>query len=82
MPALLIIVALALAALRIGGEKGEAFQAAAHCFVGAMFYAGYVEYGYTWTTGGRSAMQKIWIGTFLTVVEVACFVWFEFFQRA
>jgi hypothetical protein len=75
---ILLIVAIVLGALRIGGHTSEAYQAVAHLFVGGLFAAGYVKYQYTWTNGGQIAMNKIWLGVALSVLEVACALWFKF----
>jgi FtsH-binding integral membrane protein len=81
-PLLIYVIAFVLAALRVAGHKSEAFQAVAHLFVGGLFAAGWVEYGFTWTgikcDGGKSAMRKIWLGVALSLVEVGCFLWFKF----
>jgi hypothetical protein len=75
---LLLTIAIVLSMLRIGGHTSETYQAAAHLFVGGLFAAGYMQYRYTWTEGGRDAMRKILLAIGLTAVEVACFLWFRF----
>lgn len=75
---LLVVATIILAALRIAGVTHEAYQAVAHLFVGGLFAAGYVDYSYTWTEGGWSGMRLIYLGIALSVVEVACALWFKF----
>lgn len=53
-----------VAALRVGGERGEFFQGVAHVWVGGLF-------GHAW--GGRSRYSLAW-ALALTAVEIACFV--------
>jgi FtsH-binding integral membrane protein len=78
------IVALLLAITRIAGHKSEAFQAVAHLFVGGLFAAGYVEYGFTWTgigcDKGRAAKRKLWLAVALSLIELACGLWFKFME--
>lgn len=61
MTYLIPVVCAALAALRIGGERGMFFQGVAHVFVGLLF-------GYAW--GGRSRLAFVY-ALALTAVEVA-----------
>ena len=61
--ALILITSIILGALRIGGEKGEIFQAVAHLWVGGLFVAG--------TLRSRSVL---WIAIALSVLELACFL--------
>ena len=61
--ALILITSIILGALRIGGEKGEIFQAVAHLRVGGLFVAG--------TLRSRSVL---WIAIALSVLELACFL--------
>jgi hypothetical protein len=63
-----IPIALALVALRLLGHKDQAFQAAAHLFVGGLFAA-------WWTT--RPAPASRWnlgLAVALSLVEVAAFL--------
>jgi len=55
---------LALAALRVGGERGEFFQGVAHIWVGGLF-------GFAW---GRRSRFAFVAGLALTAVEVAAFL--------
>lgn len=59
----------ALAALRVGGETGAAFQAVAHLFVGGAFAAGWRG----WSTDTLKTTPFIQ-GLVLTAVETACFL--------
>ncbi len=61
--ALILITSIILGALRIGGEKGEFFQAVAHIWVGGLFVLG--------TLRSRSVL---WIAIALSVLELACFL--------
>ncbi len=58
-----LIVSIVLALLRIGGEKGELFQAIAHLWAGGLFVAGVIR--------NRPAL---WIAIALSLVELACFL--------
>ena len=86
MFALTLIIAAVLAAIRIAGHTSEAYQAIAHLFVGGLFAAAWVEYRCTWADGGlwgqdratRGAMHKLYLALALSVVEVACALWFKF----
>lgn len=75
-----ILIAVALAALRIAGHKSAMFQAAAHLFVGGLFAVGYRDYRRDWASesGSKAALFNIWIAIALSVVEVACALWFHF----
>lgn len=83
---MIYIVALVLAVMRIAGHTSEAYQAVAHLFVGGLFAAGWMEYQFTWDAGGlwgsnqatSGAMKKIWLGIVLSLIEVACALWFKF----
>jgi hypothetical protein len=73
---LAILIAVALAALRIAGHKSEAFQAVAHLFVG-----GLLTYG--WEVDKSRFHPKTWelsawLAVSLSAVEVACFLWSHF----
>ncbi len=59
------VSAVALAGIRILGDRSSAFQAVAHLFVGGLFGA--------WLEGGRSARPLLWTALLLSVVELACF---------
>jgi hypothetical protein len=77
MQAVNILIAVALAALRIAGHKSEAFQAAAHLFVGGLLTAGWVaDKSRFWPSTWKF---YTWLAIALSVVEVACFIWFKFF---
>jgi hypothetical protein len=70
-----ITIAIALAALRVGGHRSEAFQATAHLFVGGLL-------AYGWSVDKSrlppSTWQlSAWLAVLLTAVEVACFLWFN-----
>ncbi len=70
----LLIIAFILAIVRIAGHKSEAFQAIAHCFTGGLVASAFTEYRFTWTTGGRNALQKFYIAIGLSIVEIVCFI--------
>jgi hypothetical protein len=80
------IVAFVLAALRIAGHKSQTFQAVAHLFVGGLFTAAWWQYGETWADGGlwgqsaavAPAMRKFYLAIGLSVIELACALWFRF----
>jgi hypothetical protein len=72
--AILILVSIVLAVMRIGGVKGESFQAVAHLWVGGLFASGGTEHYYTWGTGTGSSMVKIELAVVLSLVELACFL--------
>lgn len=63
-----IAFSVALALIRAGGEMGQAFQAVAHVFVGGLFAA--------YATTKRPIHLVLAIA--LSVVEVACFLYFKF----
>ena len=63
--ALLCVVALALAFLRVAGHRSSFFQAVAHLFVGGLFGA--------WMHD-RTAKPYLYLALGLTAVEVACFL--------
>jgi len=65
---LTIPIAVVLAALRLMGHKDQAFQAAAHLFVGGLFVAWFL---------GRPPAQARWnlaIAVVLSVIELAAFL--------
>lgn len=72
------VVAFILAVLRIAGHKSEAFQAVAHLFVGGLFTAAWWQYRETWTEGGKAAMHKSYLAIGLSLIELACALWFRF----
>jgi len=62
--AILIIVSVVLAGLRIGGMTHPTFQALAHLFVGGLLTDGCV----------RRQWVEIGLGVALSAVELACFI--------
>lgn len=58
-----ILLAFFLAALRLDGATGIAFQATAHLFVGW-------QLGWWYNTGNKS---PLWVALALSAVEVYCF---------
>jgi hypothetical protein len=73
--ALLVLVSIAMAALRIGGMTNEFFQAVAHLWVGGLFAAGYMEHKWTWATKKHgNAKIKFALGCVLSFVELMCFL--------
>lgn len=78
-----ILIAVSLAALRIAGHKSEAFQAAAHLFVGWLL-AGWWFSPVSYDGTGRAREYDRTSGLYLTlavvlsIVEVACALWFKF----
>jgi len=89
MNALLIAISVVLAVMRIGGAHDQVYQAAAHVFIGWLIGAGYYQYSSaewgSWnapvsTPTGESSLWKFGLVLFLSVVEVACFIWFRFFS--
>jgi phosphotransferase system glucose/maltose/N-acetylglucosamine-specific IIC component len=71
-------IAAAFATMRAAGYKSEAFQAAAHLFVGGLIAAAFVQffaietesqYYRFWTP----ARQNITIAVVLSIIELACF---------
>ena len=79
---LIVVFALILAALRIGGVKHEAFQAIAHLFEGGLLWAGAIEMQFSWSDGGLmhriNAYVKLGTAVVLGVVELICFAIFFF----
>jgi len=78
-----IIIAVGLTALRIAGHKSEAFQAMAHLFVGWLIAAWWFSpASYDGSGKAREYDRKsglyLWLAIVLSVVEVACFLWFKF----
>lgn len=68
---LLLAAAVALSALRIGGNVSPAFQAVAHVYVGGLIGA--------WLAGqGRG---YFWLAAALSALEVGCAIWFRLFAR-
>lgn len=73
-----IAISIVLAVLRIAGIHTAAYQAAAHLFVGALIGAFVIQWDRDgW--GGYHQRLNLWLTVALSVVEVACFVWFRFF---
>ncbi len=62
----LAVIAIILAAIRIGGVTHIAYQAAAHLFVGGLIAAGVVK-------GRRAGRYEIALAVALSVVEVLVF---------
>ncbi len=70
------VVAVILAGIRIAGHKSQSFQAAAHLFVGGLLGAAISELcrgGDGWKFG---AANELAVAIALSIVEVACFIWF------
>ena len=61
--ALILIMSIILGALRIGGERGEIFQAVAHLWVGGLFVGGVLR-----------SLSYLWIAIALSLLELACFL--------
>ncbi len=87
MRATLLIIALVLAALRVAGHTSEAYQAAAHLFVGGLIGAWLVNVAarIRIRAGGglahkehRAAAFHLSLAVALSVVEVICFIVFRF----
>lgn len=60
---LTLIVSIILGALRVGGQRGEIFQAVAHLWVGGLFVVGVLR--------SRSVLG---IAIALSLLELACFL--------
>lgn len=60
----LVIVSIVFAGMRIGGLKGQSFQAFAHLWVGFLIAAAIYNKG--------KRLKFILSAVFLTIVEVAC----------
>jgi Na+/proline symporter len=79
------IIAFVLAALRIAGHRSEAYQAAAHLFVGGLIAAAFVQIRLSQRINearlasevNKSARRNFWLAVALSVVEVACFIAFR-----
>lgn len=71
LPIALTCVSILLAGLRISGIKHIAFQAVAHVFVGGLFAV--------WLTNRKPAYY-LHLTIFLSVVEVACAIFFSVFH--
>lgn len=84
MMLLLYIIAGVLAVIRISGHTSETYQAAAHLFVGGLIAAAYINWNLpnvdiASISNLRSiAKHYAWMATGLSIVEVACFLWFRF----
>jgi hypothetical protein len=63
-----LIIAAALAAIRIAGHQSEAFQAVAHLYVGGLFTAAYI--GRNW--------PLFYIGVAISLIELAVGLWQRF----
>jgi MFS family permease len=71
MIVMLYAIAFVLAALRVAGHKSQSFQAVAHLFVGGLlteWWVGSLSWRYSHT---------FWIAVSLSIVELACFLWFR-----
>lgn len=88
MNLVLIAITVVLAGLRVSGENGQAYQAAAHLFLGWLIGAAWFEWKSsehgTWNApssdqGESNAALKVGLVVALSVVEVGCFVWFKLF---
>lgn len=76
----LIAIALVIAGLRIVGFTHESYQAAAHLFVGGLVGAWIVQRNATDLRNVLLANTNLFMAFALSVVEVACFLWFRFVQ--
>jgi hypothetical protein len=80
----LLIIALVLAALRVAGHTSEAYQAAAHLFVGGLLGAWLVNVACKRSRvcragrGNEFAAFYLGLAIALSIVEVACFLVFRF----
>jgi hypothetical protein len=77
-----ILIAVALAALRVSGHKSEAFQAVAHLFIGWLLAAWwYSPVSYEGSGKAReydrSSGLDLALVIVLSVIEVACAIWFK-----
>lgn len=75
-----ILIAIALAALRIAGHKSEAFQAVAHLFVGWLLAGWYFNSAWGSRDGMAEDRSGLYLGLaiVLSIIEVACALWFKF----
>lgn len=69
---LLVVAAVGLGVARAGGVTHPAFQAAAHVYVGGLLGA--------WLVGRRPLL--LWLAGGLSVLEVACAVYFRLIARS
>lgn len=69
------LIAVAIAAARVAGIVHPSYQAGAHLFVGGLFGAWLVKRN-SWED--RTSWLNLVLAVGLTVVEVACFLWFRF----
>lgn len=65
-----LAIAVALACLRVSGEKGELFQAVAHLYVGLLIGLAWANYQFLHTPWRFYA----WVALALSVIELACFL--------
>ena len=75
MFALLLAIAAVFATLRIGGQAGETFQAAAHLYVGGLLGACVNDFFFA--IDDENDRRMYWyfgIGLGLSLVEAACFL--------
>lgn len=77
---ILIAIVLVIAGLRIAGITHESYQAAAHLFVGGLVGAWLIERKGTTIGSAINARIDLLLAIALSVVEVACFLWFRFVQ--
>lgn len=75
-----IVVSLVIAGLRIAGVTHESYQAAAHLFVGGLVAAYWTQRGTGFWDVDSKGFTNLLLAIALTVVEVACFLWFRFVQ--
>lgn len=73
-----IIIAIAIAGLRIAGVHSLTYQAVAHVFVGWLIGAGAYELRSRSLSADISGLWKLGIALVLIVVEVICFMAFHF----
>lgn len=87
MPYQMVAIAIILAGCRILGETSEVFQAVAHLFVGGCFTAGYIEFDRERTEKFVAVLVEVrrylsypatQLAIVLSLIELACFLWFKF----
>lgn len=74
-----IVISVVIAGLRIAGIHSALYQAAAHLFVGGLFAAWWTQRGKGFWDVDAKGFTNLLLAIALTIVEVACFVWFRFF---
>lgn len=75
---LVIITSVAIASLRIAGLKHEAYQAAAHLWVGGLIgawaFARWAGHSANWFRVDAAGELCGWCAVDLSIVELGCFV--------